>query len=117
MSELEEKISSVLNNPEEFAKISQMAKSLMDSGILGSTAAEPKAESELGLDPTLLQKILGGFGSMGEQSKHHSVLHAISPYLDESHEKKLSRAMKMARMAKLAKTVMSEHGGDFFGDE
>ncbi|MGE4353001.1 MAG: hypothetical protein AB7D36_02815 [Oscillospiraceae bacterium] len=117
MSELEDKISSLLNNPGEMSKFMAMARSIMDGG--GAPVSENKgenADSGGGFDP-MIQKFIGALGRQKEQKGNTAMLHAISPYLEKERGKKLERAIRLAQMAKVARMVFTEHGGDGLGDE
>ena len=109
MSELEDRINSVLNDPEELKKLSSLAKTLMEGGGL---TGEPAVEKGGGDDAALLKKLLGSFGAAGRSSGSTAMLHAISPYLSERRGRKLERAMRYAAMARAAKLVLSQYGGD-----
>lgn len=135
MSELEEKINSILSSPEEMEKIAQLAKSFMGGtegdgdkktntdgnalndilgGILGkkSTGDSAAGASPLGdIDPKMLAlmgKILSGSGSGGGGN---GVISALLPYFSEKRRTKLEKAMRMAKMVKIAETVFAERGG------
>lgn len=116
ISEFEDKISSLLGNPEELSKLTSMAKSLMEGGLFpawSDTELEAKQQDEGESDP-MLQRIFSGLMGQPAEVSSASKLSAIAPLLDDEHGKKLKRAIKMAKMAKLAKTVMRDYGG---GDE
>lgn len=117
MSEMEDKINSILNDPEAMEKISRMAQQFMGggSGEAGEAGEEPRAEapSPGGFDPEMLGRIgslaskMGGGGS-GDKT---ALLKAISPYLAEKRRDKLAKAMQLARMARLAGAAFGELGG------
>jgi hypothetical protein len=87
MSELEDKLNSLLNNP---AEIAQMAKSLFDTGQDeqdkdkgGETLLQSLSSLGEGLNP----KIIGELGKImsdrgGSESKR-AILEAMKPYLNE----------------------------------
>jgi len=112
MSELEDAISSVLNDPEQLARISAMAQSLMGGapqpGAAGAQDADAPSSTGLGsilkdlpgLDLSSLSKLLQGGGA---KSPRLAALEALAACLDEKRGKKLSRAIRLARLASLAK--------------
>jgi hypothetical protein len=129
MNELEDRISSLLNDPDQMGKIAQMAKSLMDNGggetlaqaIGGALGGEKRAESGLssgsGLDSGLdagmlasLGKLMGGAASGGSDKRQ--LLEAMMPYFSEKRREKLKKALRVAQMAKIAGVVFSEYGGE-----
>ena len=95
MDELEQTLQRVLSNPEEMEKISRMAAQLFNSGGAGGgqEAEEARRESESAPDKTAL-------------------LNAIAPYLREDRRKKLQKAMRLARAARVAGVVLNEFGGE-----
>lgn len=119
MSEFEERLNSILNDPEQFGKITEMAKSLMEGGDNGSAEpAEPLQPQgilpDFGLDLNLLTKVgkmMNGAGGDGN-SQHRALLEAMTPYLAEKRRRRMEQALKMAKMAKLAKLAFAEFGGD-----
>jgi len=107
VGELEDKIGSVLNDPEQLARISAMAQSLMgsladdqaveghDAASLGKTASSENAAS--------LEKLKGLLrGDLGAKSSRLAALEALLPCLDEKRRQKLARAMRLARVLRLA---------------
>jgi hypothetical protein len=116
MSELEDRLNSILGDPEQMARISSLAQSLMGGGA-GEDA--PPAEELSGLAETLggtggENALLGKLGSLlgqsGGDADKRALLEAMKPYLSEKRRGKLDRAMKLTRMAKLARLAMGELG-------
>lgn len=110
MSELEDKINSVLNSPEEMSKIMELAKSFMGdesepSGGGGNEADMP----DLGMMASI-GKLLNGSG--GGKNDKRALLNAMTPYLSEGRRAKMTKAMQIARIAGIAGTFLSEKGGD-----
>lgn len=117
MSELEEKINSILNSPEEMSRITQLAQSLMggapDAGKSGESAGDAP-----GPEPGLLSKLsglLGGKGTEGTETAKNdklALIEAMGPFLGEKRRKKMTRALQIAKAAKLAGVLFAEDGGD-----
>lgn len=106
MSGLEDSINQVLQNPEQMEKIANLAKSLM-----GGAAEEKSAEEPL-VDPKMMQKISGLMnGDAVKNSKDRKLLDAMRPYLSEKRRSKMDRAMKLAKMARIASLAAEEFGG------
>ena len=95
MGELEERINSVLNDPEQLARISAMAQSLM-GGLDPEKSVEDKRAVPLGKIKDLLQ------GGLGTKSPQLAALEALAPCLDGKRREKLMRAMRLARVLRLA---------------
>ncbi|MCL2828744.1 MAG: hypothetical protein FWD99_08430 [Oscillospiraceae bacterium] len=116
MGELEEKISGILNNPQEMEKIMALAQSLMggsaDPGPTQGEAQAPTSGSGLnlegllgGLDPDLMKKLAGVLaGGIGSAA----LLQAMTPHLKEERKNQLKQAITIAQMVRVAKAVFSE---------
>ena len=117
MGELEERLNSILSDPEQMARISNLAQSLM-GGSGGEAPAPPQGLEELaaslsgqesGAENALLGKLTGLLGQSGDADKQ-ALLEAMKPYLSEKRRGKLDRAMQLTRMARLARLAMGELG-------
>ena len=110
MAELEDMINSVLSDPEQMSKIAGLAQSLMGGG---DAAPQNAQSSPLPIDAKMLgrlQNLMGGSSEKGSSSEN--LLRAMQPYLSEKRRNKMDKAIKLARMAKLAGFAMEEFGGD-----
>ena len=104
MSELEDKLNSILSDPKQMEQIAGLARSLM--GGAGEPPAGPAPE-KTAFDPGLLRRITQAMRG-GETGREQALLTAMRPYLSEKRQGKLDRAMRLTRMAKLAKLAMGE---------
>ena len=107
MGELEEQINRILSDPGQMEKLTGLASLLM--GGEGETAAPPPAAAP-GLDPGLLQKLGGALGG-GEAGKEAALLEAMRPWLSQKRQHKMDRALKLAKMARLARLALDQMGG------
>ena len=98
MDDLEQKLTAVLNDPEIMGKIMSMAQSLGGS-------QEP-ATNEPALDPGMLKQIAGLAQKGGVDPKQQNLLKALEPYLTTGRLRKLERAMRAAKMARMASSVL-----------
>ena len=115
MSEWEDRINSILGDPAQMAEIERLAQSLMGGGSGGTADAEPLSASPggEGPDPTLLARLSALMRSDAESGREKALLEAMKPYLSDKRRGKLDRAMKLARMARLAGLALGEgEGGD-----
>ncbi len=124
MSELEDKISEVLGDPEQMAQITRLAQSLMggaagDTGAAGGGAesarpapAKPAAMPELaslGIDADMLSRITRLISSGSAQNAdEQALLNAMRPYLSEKRRSRMDKAMKLARLARIARLAIGE---------
>ena len=105
MSELEDRLNSILSDPGQMEKIAGLARSLM-----GGQAAAPAQEPP---EASMLRRLGGLLGQgSGAPSREQALLRAMEPWLSEKRRAKLDRALQLARMAKLAQAAMGELGGE-----
>lgn len=100
MAEFEEKLNAVLNDPKMMQQLMSMAQSI--SG--GNTAKE---ESFPEIDPGMLKRLsmLTSQGSIDRNQQ--TLLRALHPYLTKERIRKLEKAMRAARMAKMASGMLN----------
>ena len=115
MSELEEKLGTILSNPQLMQQISAMAQAL------GQAPPEPPAppsvapQSPTLPDPAMLQKVSGMLQAGRVDQEQQELLHALSPFLSQSRIGKLERAMRAAKMAGFASALLKSGGMNIFG--
>lgn len=111
MSEMEEKLSAILENPDAMSRIMDLAKQL--SG--GNTPPEKKEPPPTGdgIDPRILAKILPLIKEAGRSNSPASqLLLALRPYLKAERQDKVERAIKLAHVIHIAKQFLAEGGLD-----
>jgi len=117
MDDLESKLGQLLSDPDTMSKIMSLAQSL------GVPQQEPPSTKERpaeipqeipgvfsDLDVNMLQRISGVARQSNIDKNEMSLLKALSPYLSRDRIKKLERAMRAAKMAKLATSLISLNG-------
>ena len=123
MSELDDKLNSILNNPQMMQQIMSLAQSMN-----GAEAAPPPPPSasppsapqqspalfDAPLDPSLLSKIAGLMQRSSINQDQAQLLKALRPYLSSQKLQKLERAMHAARMAEIASDVIGAQGQNPF---
>ena len=115
MSELEEKLGTILSNPQLMQQISAMAQAL------GQAPPEPPApppvapQSPTLPDPAMLQKVSGMLQAGRVDQEQQELLNALSPFLSQSRIGKLERAMRAAKMAGFASALLKSGGMNIFG--
>lgn len=111
MDGMEEKLGSILNNPEMMQKIMTMAQALGTSQTAQETPKELPVSSPLpDIDLGMLQKI-SGLAHQGNIDKEQlALLRALGPYLSNQRIRKLENAMRAAKMAKIAASVLQSQG-------
>ena len=111
MSDFEDKINAVLSDPAQMESISRLASQLMGQG---SDAAA--AETELSAPPAIDTAMFSRLGQLfaasgGGDSDKTALLKAMSAYLSPGRREKMEKAIKFARMAKIAGAALKEYGG------
>ena len=103
MSDFEDKLNKLLNDPQEMERFAGFAKSFMSAG---------GEEPELGesIDPGLLKSLSGMLSHTGGRDTR--LLEAMRPYLSEKRRGKMDKAMKIARLAGIAELAAGQLGGD-----
>jgi hypothetical protein len=108
MSEMEEKLGSLLNNPQLMQQIMSMAQSL---GGPPPPPQDPKPEDTSPIfDPTLLQSLSKMAGQNHIDGNQQALLNALCPYLSRQRVNKLERAMRAARLAGAASSFLNAGG-------
>ena len=135
MGEFEEKLNSVLSNPEAMSQIMNLAQSLNlggpggESPPPGGEEASPPAEnagntnSEGGglgdlagllgqIDPKMIQRILPLIGELngGGNDERMQLLYALRPFLKPERRDKVERAAKTAHMIHIGKKLLLSMG-------
>lgn len=120
MDEMEQKLNSILGNPEMMSQIMNMAQALG-----GKETPEPVNEPAFmpqsnplqgalgGIDPGTIQKIVGIAQQAGIDRNQQNLLKALRPYLSEHRIIKLEKAMRAAKIAGVATTALGGAGSIF----
>ncbi len=112
------KLESVLSDPDQMQKLTQMAMSMMGqtTPAVGATEETQTAEAEAAAVPIGDTKLLSALGKAfsggkGKTTRSTALLTAMRPYMRPEKQEKLDRAMKIARMVNIAGMVLREYGG------
>ena len=134
MAEFDDKLNSLLSNPEAMAQIMQMAQSLSGGQAQQVPQAPPQQPSPPpppppvqqaaspggnplaalsgltgGMDTAMLTKLLPLIQELGSQndSNARQLLYALRPYLTPDRQEKIERALQLARLFHLGKKFLS----------
>lgn len=116
MAEFEEMLNSILSSPKEMEKIMGLAREL--SGSDSGPEKEPEKPDIPGLgdiSPKMiasLGRLMGKLGGEKDDSKA-ALMRSMKPYLRPERREALDKAVKIARIAHVARAAMDELGGDF----
>ena len=106
MAEMEEKLGAILNDPQIMQQIMTMAQSLGGQGEF-QPDIPPQPEAIPQINPELLQSVLKIAGQTGIDTNQKALLQALRPYLTTARLQKLEKAMRAAKLAGVASTVLS----------
>ena len=131
MAEFDDKLNSILSNPDAMSQIMQLAQSLSGPGPgqepppapppsppQPSSPPPPPGGGDLfsslsslagGMDPKLLTRLLPLIQELGGQrdSNARALLYALRPFLKEEKQNKVERALQLARLFHLGKKFLS----------
>ena len=132
MADFDDKLNSLLSNPEAMAQIMQLAQSLGGGDAQTPTAdpapapqvpvapppqassgGDPLSSLAGGIDPTLLLKLLPLVQelSSGQDTHARQLLYALRPYLKPERQEKVERALQLARLFHIGKKFLREWEG------
>ena len=111
MSEMEEKLGTILGNPQLMQQIMSMAQSM---GAAPPEVNEPQVPTPAprtmpSIDPKMLQALSGFAQQSGIDQNQKSLLNALHPYLSRDRISRLEKAMQAAKMARLASTFLGQN--------
>ena len=97
MEDLQAQLGAIMNDPAMMEKLMGMAQSF---------SQPQEAEDSLPFDPVMVQKLSGLMGQSGIDPNQKSLIAALRPYLSCQRIDKLEKAMRAAKMAKLASGLL-----------
>ena len=110
VSEFEDKLNELLNDPGQMERIAGIAKSLMG----GDAPSAPASDTDF--DEGLLKRLSGLMkGADNKSSNDKKLLEAMRPYLSEKRRSKMDKAIKIAKLASIA-SIAAQLGGDDDGN-
>lgn len=110
MTELEEKLNQVLNNPQMMQQILTMAQSMGFSPP--AQPPQPSLQPEQQRDPLpmpdpgILQKAASMASSTGVDANQRALLRALNPYVSRDRVNRLEKAMRAAKVAVFASSML-----------
>lgn len=115
MSEMEDKLGAILGNPQMMQQIMSMVQAMSQAQPpqeekSAPPQSEPSRPQMPDIDLGMLQKLSGLAQQSGADQNQQALLCALSPYLSRERVSKLERAMRAAKMARLASTFLNAGG-------
>ena len=103
MEDLEQKLGSVLSNPQLMQQIMSMAQAMGSQSPPGNEPRPQEPATQIpSIDPGILAKLSGFSKQSTIDREQQALLKALNPYLSKDRIGRLERAMRAAKMAKLA---------------
>lgn len=111
MGEMEDKLGAILNNPDMMKQIMTMAQAFGGQPEPPPAQPPPQSTMEMApLDMSLIQKLSGLARQSGIDQREQALLRALKAYLSADRVTKLERAMRAAKMARLASSALGSPG-------
>lgn len=112
MDNLEEKLNALLSDPETMQKIQAIAGSLGQPSPAPTAPAENQHAPEGSPLPNLsaLQNLGNLSAGVGVDQNQKALLNALGPYLSRDRVAKLENAMRAAKMARMASSLLGNGG-------
>lgn len=113
---MEDTLNRILSDPDSMAQILALARSFgMGQESESSSVSEPAQRGSFFMDEGMLMQMMQIFQVMQERDpRQEALLGALRAYLAPERQKKLDRAMELARLTKLAGIALGP-GGLFGG--
>lgn len=105
MAEMDDKLGAILNNPAMMQQIMAMAQNL---GQQVPPSQEPPPPP---FDPNMIQQVMGLSSQTSIDSNQQALLTALNPYLPHQRLSKLEKAMRAAKLARVASALLNQGGG------
>ena len=102
MDDMESKLGAIMNDPDMMQKIMSMAQTLNGAQPKQEPAPNPFPD----IDISLLQKLSGFAGRSNIDANQRNLLQALGPYLNSHRLSRLEKAMRAAKMAAMATTLL-----------
>ena len=110
MGDFEEKLDSILNNPQAMSQIMTLAQSLGGTSSKEADPAPvdpPSFDPGFQMDPQLLSGIMSLLGSYNDQDDQRvALLTALRPFVKERRYAKLDKAIQIARLSRMARMAL-----------
>ena len=112
MAEMEDKLNSILSDPNIMQKIMSMAQALGSDQPQKEENPPPQSQgiSLPDIDMATMQRITGLARQSGIDKREQTLLRALGGYLSQDRVSRLEKAMRAAKMAKIATTALNQRG-------
>ena len=111
MAEFDDKLNSILSNPQMMQQIMNLAGSLQQSQPSAPAPPPPATPAGLPFDPGAMQGMLELLRRTQPDRRQQDLLGAMGAYIPGDKLSRLSRAMQASRIAKYAVAALNRQGG------
>ena len=108
MDDFQSQMNAILQNPEMMGRIMSMAQSLNNSQE--ENPVEQSRAPIPDIDLGMVQKLSGLIGKSKIDNNQQCLLNALTPYLNSYRIAKLEKAMRAAKLATLASSLLTQGG-------
>lgn len=105
MSELEDKLNTLMSNPQLMQQIMSMAQSMNTNSTVSEASAHHDSIPDL--DMNMIKQISGMAQKGTIDRNQQGLLKALGPYLSPVRINKLEKAMRAAKMAQFASVLLN----------
>ena len=109
MAEFEEKLNSILSNPQMMQTIMSMAGSFSQQSQSPPPPQQPAPG--LSMDPASLQKMMELLRGTQLDQRQQGLVNALGAYLPQEKVLRLQRAMQASKLAKFASVALNRQDG------
>ncbi len=110
MGDFENKLESILNNPQAMSQIMSLAQSLGGSGQEEAEpppSSPPIADSSLPFDPNLISSVAFLFNQYNQNDDQRvALLNALRPFVKERRYAKIDKAIQIAKLSRMARMAL-----------
>ena len=120
MSELDEKLSSLLSSPEAMEQVMNIVKTLSASSAVSNDASpastpEPQPASNREtpasallsrIDPRLISSAMSAFGEYSKDDDGVKLIKSLKSHLDGEHSSRIDRAVEALRLSRSVRSVL-----------
>lgn len=111
MDDFQAQLGAILGNPEMMSQIMNMAQQLGNATQEAPPPPSVPPEAPLeNLDVAAIAKVAGLAGQAGIDRNQQALLGALNPYLSQDRIRRLEKAMRAAKIAGIASTVLGSSG-------
>lgn len=107
MEGMEDKLGTILNNPQMMQQIMAMAQSLGQNEATPQEQAPRETSPPLDINPAAISQIMNLAGKTGIDQNQRALLGALRPYLTSQRITKLEKAMRAAKLASVASSALN----------